>query len=188
MGSFSWMRADMCTQRSNLTYGDSYKILIPKELGGGYIKDKYWDYGRINAEEFNCAVYVDENNKKHKIEGEHDLYGLLAYMNRHTTIHPCCERFEGFDALNKNVGDDIMDIIRNGNTRGQDIRMIGIDIGCYDKEINSLKYPLKLVSVSFKGTYEDCDMISYGDDDQGFVKKTWERDYDAYERKTRLKF
>lgn len=188
MGSFSWMRADMCTQRSNLTCGDSYKILIPKEFGGGYIKDKYWDYGRINAEEFNCAVYVDEDNKKYKIEGEHDLYGLLAYMNRHTTIHPCCEGFKGFDALNKEVSDNIMDIIRNGNTIFQNIRTIGISIGCYDKEINSLKYPLKLVSVSFKGTYEDCNMVSYGDNDQGFRKHTWEEDYDVYERKTKLKF
>lgn len=66
MGSFSWTRADKCTQRSNLTNGDSYKILISKEFGGGYIKDKYWDYGYINASEYNCAVYVDSNGKKHK--------------------------------------------------------------------------------------------------------------------------
>ena len=45
MGSFSWTRAEHTTKRSNLTEGDSYKILIPKEFGGGYIKDTYWDYG-----------------------------------------------------------------------------------------------------------------------------------------------
>lgn len=37
MGSFSWTRADITTDRSNFTYGDMYKLLIPKEFGGGYI-------------------------------------------------------------------------------------------------------------------------------------------------------
>ena len=36
MGSFSWLRADHTTKRSNLTDGDRYKILIPKEFGGGF--------------------------------------------------------------------------------------------------------------------------------------------------------
>lgn len=46
-------------------------------------------------------------------------------------------------------------------------RNLGIDIGCYDEEIDKLTYPLKLVSVSFKGSYEDLDKPSYGDPDQG---------------------
>lgn len=45
MGSFSWLRADRSTKRKNIAKGDSYKILIPKEFGGGYIKDVYHDYG-----------------------------------------------------------------------------------------------------------------------------------------------
>lgn len=47
MGSFSWTRAEHITRRSNLTGGDSYKILVPKEFGGGYIKDTYFDYGQV---------------------------------------------------------------------------------------------------------------------------------------------
>lgn len=43
MGSFSWLRADRTTKRSNIVGGDSYKILIPKEFGGGFIKDIYYD-------------------------------------------------------------------------------------------------------------------------------------------------
>ena len=46
-------------------------------------------------------------------------------------------------------------------------RNIGIDIGCYDDQIDKLKYPLKLVSVSFKGSYEDLDNPSYRDPNQG---------------------
>ena len=47
-------------------------------------------------------------------------------------------------------------------------RSIGIDIGCYRDEIDKLKYPLKLVSPSFKGCYEDLSKPSYGDPNQGF--------------------
>ena len=48
------------------------------------------------------------------------------------------------------------DILKRGNTCLQNNRSKGIDIGCYDHQIDQLKYPLKLVSVSYKGTYEEC--------------------------------
>ena len=47
-------------------------------------------------------------------------------------------------------------------------RNAGISIGCYDKQIDRLKYPLKLVSCSYKGSYEDLDTPSYSDPNQGF--------------------
>ena len=56
-------------------------------------------------------------------------------------------------------------------------RSEGIDIGCYDNQIDELKYPLKLVSIEFNGTYEDCKGRSYGDPNQGFGEVTRE-DYD----------
>jgi hypothetical protein len=52
-----------------------------------------------------------------------------------------------------------------------DNRNFGIDIGCYDHDILKLKYPLKLVSASFNGTYEDLDKPSFGDPDQGFFSR-----------------
>lgn len=45
---------------------------------------------------------------------------------------------------------------------------MGISIGCYNDEIDKLKYPLKLVSPSFKGCYEDLSKPSYNDPNQGF--------------------
>ena len=45
--------------------------------------------------------------------------------------------------------------------RRKENRCKGIEIGCYDKEIDELKYPLKLVSASYKGTYEECDKYMY---------------------------
>ena len=147
MGSFSWIRADKTTKRKNLTMGDRYKILIPKEFGGGFIKDTYYDYG---------YVFYGEKN-------EADLYGILAYWNG-------CDGmiYEGDE-----YPSTMDDIIERGNTTLQENRCKGIDIGCYDEQIDKLKYPLKLVSISYKGTYEECEMRSYGDPDQGFYKTYW---------------
>jgi len=148
MGSFSWTRADKTTKRKNLTRGDSYKILIPLEFGGGFIKDIYYDHGYV--------FYYDKKETA-------DLYGILAYWNK-------CEGMiydgEGYPSTMK-------DILERGNTCSENNRCKGIDIGCYDDEIDKLEYPLKLVSASYKGTYEECDMRSYGDPEQGSIKTYW---------------
>ena len=168
MGSFSWIRADKTTKRKNLTYGDVYKILVPKEFGGGYIKDVYEDYGYVFSPEFNNKnrYYVNAYGDKLEVKSEwinNDLYGILAYWNG-------CEEL-------KFIGDKkpehMIDILSYGQTNLQTNRCMGIDIGCYDYQVNKLKYPLKLVSASYNGTYEDCKMRSYSDPDQGFYKTYW---------------
>ena len=47
-----------------------------------------------------------------------------------------------------------------------DNRFLGILLE--ENSITGLKYPLKLASASFKGTYEDLDRPSYPDPNQGF--------------------
>lgn len=149
MGSFSWLRADKTTKRKNLVHGDRYKILIPEEFGGGSITDVYFDYG-----------YVFYFNGTREIA---DLYGILAYWNK-------CEGMiydgEGYPST-------MEDILERGNTTKQENRCKGIETGCFDEEVDRLKYPLKLVSISFQGTYEDCEMRSYRDPAQGFMKTYW---------------
>ena len=149
MGSFSWIRADKTTRRKNLVDGDVYKILIPQEFGGGYIKDIYYDYGLV----FN--YYATRENA--------DLYGILAYWNK-------CEGmiFDGDE-----YPSTMQDILERGHTRNQNNRCKGIDIGCHDVQVDKLKYPLKLVSASYKGTYEECERRSYSDPNQGFYKTYW---------------
>jgi signal peptidase I len=164
MGSFSWLRADRTTKRNNLAYNDKYKILVPEVYGGGYIKDKYYDYGYINYDR-NTAVYVDGKGTKHSLTGiQADLYGVLFYWNNPKEI----KKLQGTDDM-----PDMMKIICFGETLEQYIRCGGIEIGCYDKQVDKLKYPLKLVSASYKGTYEECEMRSYGDPNQGFCKTYW---------------
>ena len=141
MGSFSWNKADKLTKVENIAYGKPFKFLIPKEFGGGFIKDYYQDYGYLGVKDNGTPKY--------------DMYELLAIWN-----YPERCRFE-IPFNNIKTIDKYTVINRN----------VGIDIGCYDKDIDNLKYPLKLVSASFKGTYEDLDNPSYGDPDQGFFER-----------------
>ena len=141
MGSFSWNKADKLTAIENIAYGSSFKFLIPKEFGGGFIKDKYQDYGYLG--------------KKENGEPKYDMYELLAFWNKADDL-----KYNGEYPLMKEIDD---------YTRKN--RNLGIDIGCYDKEMLGLKYPLKLVSSSFKGTYEDLETCSLGDPDQGFYSR-----------------
>lgn len=142
MGSFSWNKADTLTNIENVAGDKPFKFLIPKEFGGGFIKDKYQDYGYLGTK---------ENG-----EPKYDMYELLAFwngcegLNYSTKEYPKMKEIDEFTDNNRNKG---------------------INIGCYDKDILQLKYPLKLVSVSFKGSYEDCLDCSLGDPDQGFFQR-----------------
>ncbi len=141
MGSFSWNKADNLTQIENVAYDTRFKFLIPKEFGGGFIKDTYQDYGRLGTKEDG--------------EPKYDMYELLAFWNGADDL-----KFDGERPLMKEI-DEHTDYNR----------LKGIHIGSYDNEIDKLKYPLKLVSASFTGTYEDLSKPSYGDPDQGFFPR-----------------
>lgn len=142
MGSFSWNKADKLTAIENVAYGSSFKFLIPKEFGGGFIKDKYQDYGHLDTK---------ENG-----EPKYDMYELQAFWNAPESVSYHGDEFPKLKEI-----DNLTDVNR----------CLGIDIGCYNEQILKLKYPLKLVSVSFKGTYEDLDTPSFGDPDQGFFPR-----------------
>jgi hypothetical protein len=142
MGSFSWNKADSLTKIENVACGTRFKFLIPIEFGGGFIKDKYQDYGYLGV--------------KKDGEPKYDMYELLAFWNKADIMWD--KDYE--KPLMKEI-----DQYTNGN------RSKGISIGCYDNEILKLKYPLKLVSASFKGNYEDLRSCSLGDPDQGFFSR-----------------
>lgn len=141
MGSFSWNKADYGTQIANITYGAPFKFLIPKEFGGGFIEDRYQDYGDLGT----------NSNGKPK----HDMYELLAFWNVPSQV-----KYNGEFPPLKEIDEHT-----------EHNRSIGTDIGCYNAEIDKLTYPLKLVSASCKLSYEEIDRPSYGDPDQGFYKR-----------------
>lgn len=158
MGSFSWLKADNLTKVANISYCAPFKFLIPQEFGGGFIKDRYRDYG-----------YIGEPDKNHSNawgadKGKYDAYELLALWN-------CPERCKYDGEFNP---------MKPIDRYTDDNRSIGIEIGCSDRQIDKLKYPLKFVSVSYKGSYEDCEGRSYNDPAQGFyplTRKNLEREY-----------
>ena len=86
---------------------------------------------------------------------KHDMYELLAIRN-------CPDKVKFNGELN---------FLKEIDEHTDFNRCLGIDIGCYDSDIDKLKYPLKLTSVSFKGNYEDLNKPSYGDPDQGFGQR-----------------
>lgn len=140
MGSFSWLKADNLTKVANIAYGKPFKFLIPKEFGGGFIKDIYQDYGYLGQKEDGSPKY--------------DMYELLAFWN-HELINEELKYDGEFPKMKE------IDRYTDNN------RIFGIDIGCYDKDIDKLKYPLKLVSASYNGIYENLKTYSYGDPEQG---------------------
>lgn len=177
MGSFSWTRADMTTARSNLTYGDKYKILIPTEFGGGYIYDTYFDYGYIFEDENFAAASKYVSPDGHVVTAAElgvwraDLYGLLAWMND----------AEGLGYEGDEPPTDVIGFLKYGQTNNYTNRYRGIELGCYDNDVDALQYPLKLVSASCKLTYEECKGRSYGDPNQGFRAYHWRhRDYQRF--------
>ena len=141
MGSFSWNKADTLTNIENIALSNEFKFLIPIEFGGGFIQDHYEEYGYLG--------------RKENGDSKHDMYELLAFWNCPESV-----TYKGEFPLMKEIDDDT-----DWN------RSFGIDIGCYDKDIAKLKYPLKLVSVEYEGTYEDLETFSYGDPDQGFYER-----------------
>ncbi len=147
MGSFSWLKADTLTKVANVVYGEPFKFLIPVEFGGGFIRDNYQDYGDLG--------YKDNGETKY------DMYELLAFWNADNKL------LSKLNWRGKENGAQ-PPMMKERDEYTDDNRSVGIQIGCYDEQIRKLKYPLKLVSVSYKGTYEDCEGRSYSDPNQGW--------------------
>lgn len=153
MGSFSWTKADRLTKVANIVEGRPFKMLIPQEFGGGYIKDHYQGYGRIGL--------------KDDLTPQYDMYELMAFWNADGETREKL-KYSGEYPMMKEI---------DQNTVFN--RSIGIGMGAYERQIEALKYPLKLVSASYKGTYEGCDGYSYFDPNQGMTTLSWD-DRDAF--------
>lgn len=152
MGSFSFIRADV-KGSANILYGDTVKLLIPIEFGGGYIKGKYVDYGRI-----------DENGI------EYDIYELAGIWNSPKILKPLKELYSNPARKQSDIWDsdserNLTDVIRN----------VGIDLTVYDEDHAKAKYPIKIVGENVDTTYEQCYRISFTDPTQGFVRWGWQR-------------
>lgn len=155
MGNFSFTKADVNnTKIANIMYGAPFKMLIPQEFGGGYIKDHYMQSGKISDGKGNL----------------YDIFELLAFWNAHMPYK------------DKTIGDCLVHDANQIAMKPVDLftetnRRVGIAISHYDDQMEALTFPLKLVSWSYSGTYEECEACSYNDPNQGCEKLSWK----AYE-------
>ena len=197
MGSFSWCRADITTRRANISCGDKYKILVPQEFGGGYIQDIYDDYGVVFPsyaleKDPKYPRYVDGDGNIHMAsefsDAEIDLYGILAWWNAPEKLDflvPYDVPDDDLEEAERRRPKTMYDIMLRGCC--DDNRHTGIEIGCYDRQVDKLKYPLKLVSASYKKTYENCKGRSYDDPEQGFYPAYWDDDERYQKIKNKLR-
>lgn len=156
MGSFSWYKAD---KNENIIDGETIKVLIPKEFGGGCILGTYEDYGNINENEI---IY--------------DIYALIAIWNSKKLYKAVKELGYNNPARISSEDKDLTRIIRSH----------GINIACYDEDHLKCKYPIKFISANCNMTYEECENISLSDEEQGFWKHVWTK-YSSYEDYVELK-
>ncbi len=150
MGSFSWLKADDLTKVANIVDNKPFKFLIPKEFGGGFIKDYYQDYGYLGIRQDGKPMY--------------DMYEILAFWNADAKVP-----FEECTVRERLKFDGDFPVLKTIDKYTDANRRVGIEIGCSDGQINRLKYPLKLVSASYMGSYEECKGRSYGDPNQGWA-------------------
>lgn len=154
MGSFSFIRADV-KGSANILYGDTVKLLIPIEFGGGYIKGKYVDYGRINENGIEYDIYELAGiwNSPKILKALKGLFSNPARKQSDTNIWNCDNER------------NLTDVIRN----------VGIDLTVYDEDHAKAKYPIKIVGENVDTTYEQCYRISFTDPTQGFVRWGWKK-------------
>lgn len=107
MGSFSWIKADYNVyNQANIVYGDKIKILVPSELGGGFIEGVYGDYGLVT------------DNKGQKF----DILELVAIWNSFD-IQRVLRQLGHYDVGKKGISDVT-----------KTVRKYGIAISCYDSD------------------------------------------------------
>ena len=150
MGSFSFTKADwLHTRVANIQSNAPFKFLIPAVYGGGCIRDRYRDYGDLESKD---AAY--------------DMYELVAFWNADMPYGSGTVK----DYL---VYDGEFNPMKQVDNNTFDNRLIGINIACHAIDVDKLKYPLKLVSARYTGTYETCLGRSYSDPNQGWDVLTW---------------
>ena len=149
MGYFSWITSDT-KKRIIIGKRTDVYVLIPKEFGGGHIKESCYDgYGRF---------------------GGKDIYDLVTEWNREH-LSDICKRDDwecDWCVIDKKIallyyvgGDDAVESYVNQKypvnhyIRQDWKRNIGICLACYDKDNFRLPYPIKIAE-SPDAVYEEC--------------------------------
>lgn len=165
MGEFSFTKADGLTQVANIVYEMPFKLLIPQEFGGGFVKDRYQGGGLVG--------------RKENGEPKYDVFELLAFWNReqHTT-EDCVRLAWMLGDFSVTADSTIGFTVKHDDRHLPAMKKIdkytrfnrAFGIWLYNSRRDHLIYPLKLVSASYQGTYEECQGVSDDDPNQGLKR------------------
>ena len=157
MGQFSWLDCITREQILDDVRRDSY-VLIPKEFGGGHIKESCYDgYGNF---------------------GGHDIYDLVVDWNAKHLEQVWEQKDEWKCDWIEGMKEDF-DRIERGEDPKQEKRIVGICLACYDEDNGRLKYPIKITHSPY-AVYENCEP-SLSDPDQGWSNEDFYYEDDELE-------
>ena len=165
MGQFSWLDCKNSQKQIFCNEIADVYLLVPAEFGGGSYHESIYDgYGRFDGVDVYEAVAIWNRSY---INAD-----LIEYPKREQY---CNEKYYGFalKRYNESVS-RLNDFISGEKTEeemeslyGDDyLRLIGIDIACYDEQNFALKYPIKITHDA-AAVYEKC-KPSKSDPNQGW--------------------
>ena len=177
MGQFSWLD---CKTKKQIVNGrrKSVYVLVPKEFGGGHIREGVYDgYGDFGGHDIYDLV-ADWNKESATFEHiatspewsfaniarDAIIFGASEYWETHGAsilkrFLYICRRMSDWQS---GWSDEDMNMKYGFDWK----RAIGIDIACYDEQNKALKYPIK-ITYDADAVYEDCEP-SDSDPNQGW--------------------
>ena len=152
MGQFSWL--DCKTEKQIVdNYSRDVYVLVPKDFGGGHIKETCYDgYGNFGA---------------------HDIYDLVTDWNKSFIPNILGNKQHWICNISERDEKNLK-AFAEGKPIDCEKRHLGIILACYDEDNERLKYPIKITHDP-NAVYEDC-APSPSDPNQGWLMDEDEED------------
>ena len=179
MGQFSWLDCITGEQIVDNKVRDVY-VLIPKEFGGGHIKETCYDgYGNFGGHDvyelvatWNRKPLSDKPNYifPHAVERAQRILQHYKWDSDYSERIDLQLRDKTWYEFYSNLSfseDKVVEYMKEvGGMIFPEWRCIGIDLACYDEDNEVLPYPIKITH-NPNAIYEDC-MPSKSDPNQGW--------------------
>ena len=189
MGQFSWLDCKTEEQIVDDKVRDVY-VLVPKEFGGGHIKETCYDgYGNFGGHDifdlvadWNREILSSKPNfifpyAVNRAKYLSDNYGWKSDYSERIILQIRDEPWFEFWADLSLSREEIVN--KTKEKIGSDFweyRYIGIALACYDEDNGALPYPIKITHDS-RAVYESCG-ISLSDPNQGWEVNEYDYDDD----------
>jgi hypothetical protein len=169
MGQFSWLDCKTKQQIIDNKCKNVF-VLIPKEFGGGHIKETCYDgYGHFGG--YDIFDLVADWNRKDLSENSDFVF---PYSNEQIKNKDWYE----FYADTNLTREEVVEKTKEKGNRFFEWRYIGIALSCYDEDNEALPFPIK-ITYDEHACYELC-LPSKSDPNQGWEYEEDEDEDDWY--------